>query len=329
VHKRLIDGPSDAIPLYFNVVRAHFASRAVQPGIPDDGVLGFGIDLAQAVGGRLTTKEIKQSSKEKLAGPNLFPVIAASVGSTVYERSLPVEKPDLAIAAAGRSLDEWPDAEIVAVLVGAAIRENGERVDVLGVTVQRTGASTAVSVIQRYKTAEGGGIELFGPPTVMPTTPFLQPRSASASHETAPDATLVTLINDAAARIAKYESHAKAHTDPSKAIGSPEALICKPDDTITMVVFAMQGPITAAGSCMQIMKKDEFASAKWVAFAFDDLSRVNGVPDRRMRICVCRRGDSATAFVDQRYEGIETDGGFRVKGRAEFKRWGPALMSTS
>ena len=47
-------------------------------------------------------------------------------------------------------LDEWPDTEIVAVLVDAAIREDGVRTDVLDLKIEHRLGERAASLYQRY-----------------------------------------------------------------------------------------------------------------------------------------------------------------------------------
>ena len=81
-------------------------------------------------------------------------------------------------------LDEWPDAEIVAVLVDAAIRENGVRTDVLDLKIEHRLGERAASLYQRYPVADGGALELVGRPTASPAERFLLP--PGASREPAP-----------------------------------------------------------------------------------------------------------------------------------------------
>jgi hypothetical protein len=94
-------------------------------------------------------------------------VIAVKAGADVFERQLPYEDAPVAQAAAGRVLDEWPDAEIVAVLVDAAIRENGARTDIFDVKVEHRKEGGGGS-LQRYR-VEGGASSSSGGPRRLPS----------------------------------------------------------------------------------------------------------------------------------------------------------------
>lgn len=301
--------------------------RQDQPAVPGREVLDFGMDLVTLVVARLQSKTIVQSSQEQLAGPNVFPIMAVKAGGHVYERSMPYEDPPVATAAAGRVLDEWPDAEMVAVLVDAAIRESGQRVDILGVQVQQVGNPASASLIQRYKTSDTGAIELVGRPTAMTGDPFVLPASSPPPGAPgAPGDDLMAIASKALARISQVEAHGRGHADADEPLGSPEALIDDGDEMCT-TVFAMQGPLTAAGSLLRVLDDPRHAAAQWVVYWFDDLVYMDGVRDTRLRLCVSRRGDPSTAIIDQGYEGVETPGGFRLKGAPAFKRWGGPLLS--
>ena len=86
----------------------------------------------------------------------------------------------------------------------------------------------------------------------------------------------------------------------------------------------MQGPITAAMSCYaQLQEKP----AEWVVFHLDDLVSRNGIPDRRLRLCVQRRPDPGMAVFDQRYETPRKGKPFALRGELEFKRWGGSMFA--
>ena len=303
------------------------AQRAAQHELPGQAILDFGIDLAERVAERLKSRPIVPSTNEKLAGPNLFAVIAAKAGGRVYERLAPYENPDVVQRAAANALEEWPDAEVIAVLVDAAIREHGVRVDILDVRVQQAGAVSSASIMQRYKATASGSIELAGHPTVMASAPFLVAQPPAPPPSPAPSTDLMALVNKAAAEIARMEAFGKALADSDDTPRLPYALIADPTGNFMHMKFALQGPLTAADSCVGMLKKAEYAAAPWVAYVVHDLVRVDDIRDRRIRLCVHRRGEPATAMFDWRYEGTETDGEFRWKGDSEFKRWGPPLMS--
>lgn len=300
--------------------------RKAQPPAAGRELLDFGMDMIDRAVARLRSKTVAQSSQEQLGAPNVFPVIAAKVNDTLYERAMPYEDAQAAIAAAGRVLDEWPETKTVGVLVDAAMRENGQRVDILSVLLQDLGTSAAASLIQRYKTSPSGAIELLGRPTAMPNAAFVAPPfPGDPGPASAPDSGLMAIAAGALERIAAANAFG-AHDDLDEPLGSPEAYIDHKDGMITMVL-AMQGPIGAVSSLLGALGDPEHAAAQWVVYSFDDLIYIDGQRTRRLRLCVSRRGDAATAIMDQLYEGSETKGAFTLKGPPVFRRWAGPLLA--
>lgn len=300
--------------------------RDTRPKTPGREELDFGMDLLERVLARLKPGQAAGSSDQALGGPNFFPVIAARVGADVVERQVPFEDAEVAQAAAGRALDEWPDAEIVAVLVDAAIRENGARTDIFDLKIEHRKGERAAALVQRYRVADGGALELVGRPTATASERFLLP--AGASREPAPDAALVALAQQAlqaiVASLTVLEPSGIRGDDPDDVLLSPSALVGKPGDARPLTVrFMLQGPITAAMSCYAQLQQEP---AEWVVFHLDDLVSRNGIPERRLRLCVQRRQDPGMAVFDQRYETPRQGRPFALRGGLEFKRWGGSMF---
>jgi hypothetical protein len=300
--------------------------RETRPKPPGREELDFGMDLLERVLARLKPGETAGSSDQVLGGPNFFPVIAARVGADVVERQLPLEDAPVAQAAAGRALDEWPEAEIVAVLADAAVRENGARIDVFDLKIEHRKQERAAALVQRYRVADGGALELVGRPTATPAERFLLP--AGASREPAPEPSLTALAHEAlktiVASLTVLEPSGICGDDPDDVLLSPSALVGRPGDQAPLTVrFMMQGPITAAMSCYAQLQQEP---AEWVVFHLDDLVSRNGIPDRRLRLCVQRRQDPGMAVFDQRYETPRKGKAFALRGGLEFKRWGGSMF---
>jgi hypothetical protein len=104
----------------------------------------------------------------------------------------------------------------------------------------------------------------------------------------------------------------------------PSALISySGDEKGTLMAFAMQGPLTAAGSCAGALRDKP---ANTVAFFFDDLVYKNGLPERRLRLRVQRRQDAEAAVFDQYYEPPAPGKPFTVRGGLLFNRWSSSLL---
>lgn len=303
------------------------AERAAQPAAPGREELDFAMDVVDRVIADVARGAAQGSTREALGGPNFMPVVLARVGGDVVERQLPFEDAATAEAAGTRALDEWPEADVVATLCDAAIRENGERTDIVSVRVEHRTHGRAATLFQRYRVAAGGRIEPFGNPSASPAPPFLS--EPVSPREPAPEAALVSLGQQAVEAIVSTftildPSGLSEGDDPDATLCSPSALVGPPGGgKPTLVRFMMQGPITAAASCVQHLAKEP---AEWVVFHLDDLVRRNGEPDRRLRLCVQRKTDAQAAIFDQRYETPRRGRPFTLRGEIEFRRWGGSLF---
>ena len=288
--------------------------------------LDFGMDLVDRIVARLKKAPAAGSTQQELGAPNFSPVIAVKVGADLYEREVPYEDTPVAQAAAGRVLDEWPDAELVAVAADSAIRENGARVDVFSLKVQKRGATGSGELFQRYRVGDRGALELIGRPTASPEEGFLL--EATASREPAPDDALTALARQALDTIVESltfgEPSGMLGDDPAALLTAPSALLGVAGDARPHTTrFMMQGPLTAAMSCYATLQKEP---AEWVAFHLDDLVSKNGVPDRRLRLCVQRRQDPRMAVFDQHFETPRKGKPFTKRGDLVFKRWGGSMF---
>lgn len=300
--------------------------RTARPRPPGREELDFAMDLLERVVRRLEPERAAGSTDEALGGPNFFPVVAAKVGPDVFERQLPFEDAPTAQGAAGRALDEWPEAEIVAVVADAAVRENGVRVDVFDLKVENRREERAAVLFQRYRVGAEGAIELIGRPTASGAERFLLP--PSATREPVPDAAIFALARQSVeaimAPLAVPGPGGMSDDDPGDVLFSPSALVGKAGDPRPFTVrFMLQGPITAAMSCYAHLQEEP---AEWVAFHIDDLVSRNGAPDRRLRLCVQRRQDSGIAILDQHYEAPGKGSPLQLRGDLVFRRWGGSMF---
>lgn len=297
--------------------------RAAKPAVPGREELDFAMDLIERVVARLKTRPVAQSSQEALGQPNVFPVIAVKAGGHVWERQLPYEDAMQAKAAAGRIVDDWPDAEIVAVLTDAAVRENGVRTDVLSVTLENR-SHVAGDLIQRYRTSAVGELELLGRPTAMPAEPFLRTPTGGIDGAVEPGlaALAAQAVDEIVSKMIRGDANGIPADTPDSPLTSPSALVGHAESGPTLVRFMVQGPLTAAMTCSEALREEQ---ADWVVFFLDDLVTKDGQPDRRLRLCVQRRDDPAAAIFDQRYEAT-AGGPLALCGGVEFRRYGGSLF---
>jgi len=302
------------------------ADRAAQPQTPGREELDFGMDVVDAIVARLKSRKVAASTQSDLGAPNFAPVIAVKVGTDVFERQVPMENLPEVQAAAGRVLDEWPEAEIVAVIGDGAVRENGKRVDIFDVKVENRREGRAAALIQRYRAGRGGALELIGRPSATAAERFVL--EATSPREPAPDEGLVAVarqaLDEIVAATTVIEPSGMCGDDPEEALFSPSAFINLTGEPRPHIYrFMMQGPITAALSCQASLQKKP---ADWVAFHMDDLVSRNGSPERRLRLCVQRRQDPAMAVFDQAYEAPRKGQPFTRRGDLVFKRWGGSMF---
>ncbi len=294
--------------------------EAAAPKMPGREELDFGMDLVDRVVARVQKGAVVGSSQQELGQPNVFPIIAVRAGGHTWERELPYEDGEEAQAAAGRALDDWPDAEIVAVLLDAAIREDDVRTDILSLKIENRATGAATDLFQRYTTSAAGDMELVGNPTATPTDAFLRP--PTSGPESAVDLGLTALAEQALDEIVKTlmfgEPSGMLGDVPRDPLVPPSAFLGQGESRPKVIRFMMQGPVTAATSCVESMKDKD---ARWIVFFIDDLVTKDDAPDRRLRLCVQRREDKATAVFDQRYETPVKGKPFALRGGLEFTRW--------
>lgn len=305
------------------------SERATRRAPPSRETLDFGMDLVDRVVAR-TGGSVSGSSDDQLGQPNAFPTLAVRQKGVLYERQLPFEDAEVAQGAAQRLLREWPDLEIAALLLDAAIREKGQRVDIFGVMVENRLKGDAASLHQRYRSANGS-LELLGNPSASIGEAFLEPPTEEI--EAPPEASLIAFAESAMERIVAsltiIEPSGMLGDDPNEALTMPSALLVTGDDTERPkdIRFMLQGPITAFVSCAETAAEEK--DARSVVYYFDDLLTRNGVPDRRLRLCVQRRDDKETAIFDALYETPRKGVPFKRRGPLEFRRWGGALLPTA
>jgi hypothetical protein len=161
----------------------------------------------------------------------------------------------------------------------------------------------------------------------MPSASFLL--DSTASREPAPDASLTDLARRMVESIVRMstilEPSGMCGEDPEEPLFSPSALVGMPGEAKpSLMRFMMQGPITAAMSCVEMMHKEP---AEWVVYHIDDLVSRNGSPDRRLRLCVQRRRDDpGVAVFDQGFEQPQKGKPFATRGELEFRRWGGSMF---
>jgi hypothetical protein len=300
------------------------AERAAAPQPPGRDELDFGMDIMDRVIARLKKRPATGSSESQLGMPNFFPIVAVKAGNDVFERHLPYEEHPVALMAAGRALDEWPEADVVAVIGDGAIRENGHRVDIFDVRVENRRAGRGGKLFQRYRVEAGGAVELIGRPTATPGERFLV--ETSAARTPAPHEALVALARKALDDIVGHikildpSGLSREEKDADGPLFMPSAFVEKADENAQglMVRFALQGPVTAAASCLEMLKKEP---ARSVVFYVDDLVEKNGADDRRLRLCVQRREDAGMAIFQQRYATPRHGPPFTLQDGLEFVRW--------
>ncbi len=299
--------------------------RAAQPQMVGREDLDFAMDLIERTVAKRKTRAVEQSSQQQVGRPNLFPIIAVKANGHVWERELPYEDAQEALAVAQRALDDWPDAEIVAVLFDAAIRENGVRTDIFNVRLENRVAGAAADLMQRYKASASGTLEFAGRPTAMPIDRFLLPPTPDPRVPVDSGLTAFTLqaLDEIIQMMTIVEPSGLHGDDPSAVLTGPSALVNLGEEQPHVFHFALQGPLTAAATCV---KSIEGKPVQWIVFFIDDLVTKDGTPDRRLRLCVQRRGDAGAAVFEQRYEPPVKGKRFAPCGDLAFKRWGGSFL---
>ena len=305
--------------------------QAATPRLPASDVLTFGLDLLERTSAGLQQRVVYASSAEQLGGPNFHAAIVVRAGGQVWQRELPYDDPPLVLEEVADVHQDWPGADIVAVLMDGAIRtaEGGERVDVVRVLVQGADG-LAADTFQRYAAGEGGSFSLVGRPSASPIAAFVPPPLPPPLRPMAPPDVALWRIVDKALETASNlyaleRDRASTIESPSGATPRmPVAIVDRGGEQGNHVAFAMQGPLRARRSCRKMLSQDAAASS--VVFWIDELLHVDGVPARRLRLCAQRRGDPSAALVDQWLEPVNGGTGVVFKGPRTFARWTAPLF---
>jgi hypothetical protein len=304
------------------------ADRSSRPALPSRETLDFAMDLVDRVVARIGGAT-SGSSDQQLGQPNAFPTMAVRAGGALYERQLPYEDAEMAQGAAARLLDEWPDLEVAALLLDAAIRENGHRVDIFSVVVQNRAEGSTADLIQRYRSS-GGRVELLGNPSASSRSPFLDPKT---EDDHPPDPTLQAfteeIVKTIVADLTILEPSGMLGDDPQAVLTTPSAILGlgAASERPRNIRFMLQGPIIAAMSCARAVSEEK--DVRFVVYYFDDLVTRDGAPDRRIRLCVQRARDPQTGIFELPYEGPRKGVAWKARGPLLFRRWGGPFLESS
>lgn len=301
-------------------------TRAAAAAMPSHEVIEFGLDIIDRTVEQLSTRTVAPSGPEALGLPNFGPSLIVRAGGRRWEREHAYDDFQVVLDAAAVVRADFPDADCVAVLADAAIRESGQRVDAIRVLVQDSNG--AADVFQRYALGHDGRLALVGRPTVMPMASFvptipLAPRALAPP----PDADLVALVEEAMPA-ATNEAAAPAESDGQTAPAQPpprlpRALVDRGEAQGTSVLFGMMGGLTAQAACRRMLEEDP--AARSVVFWYDDHVRVDGQPQPRVRFMVQRRGDPAAAIIELPVQR-SSEGAEVVDGPRTFVGWADSLF---
>jgi hypothetical protein len=306
--------------------------QAAAPRLPGRDVIDFGLDAIDRAAATLQQRPVQRSSTEKLGGPNVDAAIIVRAEGRTWHRVLPFDDIAAVMGAAARVREDWPAADMVAVLMDAALRDGatGERVDVLRALAQGSDG-VAVDTCQRYTVDASGVFTLTGRPTATSAAAFLPPPMPPPIRAYGqPGAELWAMVDKGLALAAKVHAGrptpepASAFQDHYAPPKMPTALVDRGKAQGTIANFAMQGPLTSLASCRTMLAKDPEATS--VVFWIDDLLQVDGLPDRRLRFHAQRRGDPAAAIIDQRFTTPTDDQPFAFTGAPTFIRWTDSLF---
>jgi hypothetical protein len=307
--------------------------EAKLPLLPKPDILAFGVDAIDRAAATLQQGRVQRSSTEKLGSPNIDAAIIVRADGRTWHRALPYDDAAEVMAAAARVREDWPTADIVAVLMDAAIRENGtgERVDVLRALVQgRDGI--AADTYQRYAVDGSGTFTLVGRPVATPlaafvpapTPPPIRPYGQPHAELWAMVATALKFAESVHATGATKADAASTFHDDHARPKMPTALVDRGEAQGTIVTFAMRGPLGSLALCPKMLEKDP--QAVGIVFWIDDVLLLDGLPDRRLRFYVQRKDDPAAAIIDQRFTMATDDQPFAFTGKPTFVRWTDSLF---
>jgi hypothetical protein len=299
---------------------------AARQGLPTDQALQFAARLLQATASDLQQQRtIARSTADALGGANVAPTIVAVVNGVVHRRQLYGESADLALTEMAHALEEWPAASLLVGVIDAAIRTDDGRIDVLRALVQERAA--AGDLLWRYSTDAQGVLVLDSRPSVTVAAPFAGlPEPPPIGSAPVFDAACGARVDEAVGFLARLGSRPETRTAASAnaPILMPFAMITRGTEPATQNAFAMMGPMKALQGCRRLLAQD--AGADSVVFGFDDLRDVDGMPDRRLRCYVQRRGMPQAAIVDQRFDLPFADRPLTLKGEWTFVRWTASIF---
>jgi hypothetical protein len=213
------------------------------------------------------------------------------------------------------------------VVLDGAIREGDTRVDVLRVLVQE--GEAAAGTFWRYTTVEGGSIELYGRPGAEPIAAFVVAPQPPPVVSSGFDFSLFTLANASFDYVEQFmrldaPDPARERRYAARAIKMPFAMVWDEAPKPTTCVFPMTGPHGGRLGCRTLLR--ERAETTAAAFTFDDIVELDGVPQRRVRVHVQRRGMPAAALVERRFEVPRGGAPFAFSGDPVFVRWTDSLF---
>lgn len=299
-------------------------TRAAAETLPSREVIEFGLDVIQRAVAQLRDRAVTPSDPEKPGPPNFGPTLIVRAAGRRTERDFAHDDFQLVLDAAARVRADWPDADCVAILADSALRENGQRVDVVRVLVQ--GSDGAADIVQRYTLGSDARFATVGRPAVMPHASFVpSPPGERPAGPSAPDADLVAMVEHAlpiAARLADPapDGQAAPALPPQR---MPRALVDRGEAQGTAVMFAMMGGLTAQAACRRMLEEDP--AARSVVFWYDDHVRVDGQLQPRVRFMAQRRGDPAAAIIELPVQR-SSEGAEVVDGPRTFVGWADSLF---
>jgi hypothetical protein len=301
------------------------AEAAARETLPSNDALQFAARLLQATASDIQQRTAARSSADALGSANVSPAIVAVVNGVVHRRELYGESADLGLAELAHAGEEWPSATLIVGVIDAALRNDDGRIDVLRALVQEGGK--AGDLLWRYTTDPQGVLVLDGRPSVTAAPLFAgPPEPPPLGGSPVFDDACGARVDEAVGFLTRLASRAGAQTaSPAHApVLMPFAMVWRGAEAGTHNAFAMMGPMKALQGCRRLLAQD--AAAETVVFGFDDLRDVDGMPDRRLRCYVQRRGMPKAAIVDQRFDLPFAERPLTLKGEWTFVRWTASLF---
>jgi hypothetical protein len=302
------------------------AEAAARETLPSNDALQFAARLLQATASDIQQRTAARSSGDAPGTANVSPAIVAVVNGVVHRRQLYLESADLALAELAHACEEWPAATLIVGIVDSALRNDDGRVDVLRALVQEGGK--AGDLLWRYTTDAQGVLVLDGHPSVSATAAFAGPPEPPPLGGAAVfDDACAAPVHEAVVYLTQIGSQTSGSTPALSAhtpFLMPFAIIGRGPQPGSRNAFAMMGAMDALQECRRMLAQD--AAAESIVFGFDDLREVDGMPDRRLRCYVQRRGMPRAAIVDQRFDLPFAGRPLTLKGGRTFVRWTAPLF---